>query len=227
MMIQLGTISEDKRTVFKSPVFAEQVECSVKEPCTITQPYFIIEYKADRLGYNYAYIPSWGRYYFIDNITVLKGCRMILNCTVDVLYTYRDSIKYLQCCVTRQENMQEPFLADEQMTFLETYDVISKYGTLTHFLSAENLTSSSKCFVLGVSGGANSHLSDIDGYTVLTSEPADWSTRYMFYYVNTGTSYSPNMRMIGDLVYEQIITSSDASSFATVSNLFGTVYRKD
>lgn len=53
---------------------------------------------AEPITGNYAYIPKIGRYYFVDNVTLLgDACSLTLRC--DVLTTFADSIK--QATATR------------------------------------------------------------------------------------------------------------------------------
>lgn len=53
---------------------------------------------AELIKGNYAYIPTLGRYYFVDNVTLLgDACSLTLRC--DVLTTFADSIK--QATATR------------------------------------------------------------------------------------------------------------------------------
>jgi hypothetical protein len=42
--------------------------------------------------YNYAYIPAFERYYFIENITLQSNAINVLTLKVDVLKTYEDEI---------------------------------------------------------------------------------------------------------------------------------------
>lgn len=65
------------------------LECRVMTPSNIINP--TIELKASPLGYNYAYIPSWGRYYFIDDIQFVSGA-YIISLSVDVLASYKAQI---------------------------------------------------------------------------------------------------------------------------------------
>ena len=62
---------------------------------------------------NYLYIPTFGRYYFIKNMKVDSGRNVIeIECDVDVLMSYVDSLSQLQCVVARQENEYNTYLAD-------------------------------------------------------------------------------------------------------------------
>lgn len=65
--------------------------CDIYDPCTITSPVIIIAGDNSVIGYNYAYIPDFNRYYFVDNWEWREG-RWFASLTVDVLASYRDVI---------------------------------------------------------------------------------------------------------------------------------------
>ena len=70
------------------------MECLVKTPSSVIDP--VLEIKKtgplEVFDYNYCYIPDWKRYYFITNCTFSMGLWLV-NCTVDVLASYKNSIK--------------------------------------------------------------------------------------------------------------------------------------
>ena len=45
------------------------------------------------LGYNYCYIPDFGRYYYINGINALRANLFELSLGIDVLMTYADAIR--------------------------------------------------------------------------------------------------------------------------------------
>lgn len=78
---------------------------------------------------NYAYIPDFNRYYFIESIeisTSAKGDRRLyrLDLSIDVLMTYKDEIRNLTPYVARNEFSFDSLLEDSAMPFQETKDVI-------------------------------------------------------------------------------------------------------
>ena len=52
---------------------------------------------------NYAYIPEFNRYYFIQNIESVRKNLWRLSMHVDVLYTYREQIKANHAIIERNE----------------------------------------------------------------------------------------------------------------------------
>ena len=69
---------------------------------TVLNPEFIIAYNSSLLTANYCYVTEFGRYYYCD-IAILTGGRMSVRCSVDVLMSFRDSIKKCECNVIRSE----------------------------------------------------------------------------------------------------------------------------
>lgn len=66
-----------------------EVEFNLKDDTDIINPtLFLKKYKDG----NYCYIPDLNRYYFIDNITLMKGGYYGIYCSIDVLKTYSDEI---------------------------------------------------------------------------------------------------------------------------------------
>lgn len=45
------------------------------------------------IGYNYCYIPDFGRWYYINNINALRSNLFELSLGIDVLMTYADAIR--------------------------------------------------------------------------------------------------------------------------------------
>lgn len=89
--VQIGTCNDDVRKLNKS-FSGTGVSCRIKEPCDILYPTIIVDYNSSFANANYVYIPEWGRYYFIDNITVAPGHTMMIHCVVDVLNSWKNSI---------------------------------------------------------------------------------------------------------------------------------------
>lgn len=71
-----------------------QLSCMVKTPSSMIEPVLEIKKSGnlDVFEYNYCYIPDWKRYYFITNATYNMGLWLV-NCTVDVLASYKASIQ--------------------------------------------------------------------------------------------------------------------------------------
>ena len=67
---------------------------------SVINPSFLIEY-SNPSDYNYCYIPSFGRYYFITNITSVRNNIWRIDCSVDVLMSFRNEILNLEVIVSQ------------------------------------------------------------------------------------------------------------------------------
>lgn len=116
MLLNLYSTSDDTRKVDKSLTAVKDITATPSENVTMLSPAFIVEYDSTILTANYCYIPEFARYYYITNITLLRGNRLQLNCAVDVLKTYADDLKNCIAVVIRNEGIGKPsMLPDNQL----------------------------------------------------------------------------------------------------------------
>lgn len=73
---------------------------------------------------NYAYIPDFGRYYFVKY--EIDSNFVLLNCEVDVRTSYKDGIRGLTCTVTRNENLKNGYLHDSNYSVYAYEQVVCK-----------------------------------------------------------------------------------------------------
>lgn len=85
-----------------------------REECSMQRPSVIIN-TLEIPSFNYVYIPSFNRYYYVTSITTVSYglWRVELNC--DVLMTYKNEILLLQGVVGRQEIDFNPLLVDNEL----------------------------------------------------------------------------------------------------------------
>lgn len=93
---------------------------------------------------NYAYIPEFGRYYFVKNITSVRNNVWVIQCHVDVLKTYATQIKAQTAVVRRQEKNWNLYLDDGIFKTYQNPQIITK--TFPAGFTTQN-------FVLAVAGG--------------------------------------------------------------------------
>lgn len=87
----------------------------------------VLKVLGGRADCNYVKISDFGnRYYFVENVESVAGGHCLLHCHVDVLYSYKDSIKNLECLVSRNEFQENPFLVDTLLPIEKQFDVYSK-----------------------------------------------------------------------------------------------------
>lgn len=83
----------------------------IKSPCNIINPDIKITTNANPTGYNYCYIPTWGRYYWVENWTFADGLWMG-SLVVDALASYRDQIGSSTQYVLRSSAKFDPKIVD-------------------------------------------------------------------------------------------------------------------
>lgn len=75
----------------KRPSGGHEFGIDLKAPCNIIDPEIKIATQSDPTGYNYCYLPTFSRYYWVKNWTYADGL-WTASLTVDTLASYRDQI---------------------------------------------------------------------------------------------------------------------------------------
>ena len=88
-----------------------QIDGTLKENCDILNPVILIE-NAAVPNYNYAYIPDFGRYYFVSPAENEGRVFWSIPMHVDVLYTWRAGIMSAPCIVAKSSSSYNLYLND-------------------------------------------------------------------------------------------------------------------
>lgn len=83
-------------------VVYETRDVRLKNETSIMSPTFELSNYSPQ--YNYVYVPSWGRYYFVNDVTLNINGIYEMSCTFDVLASYRDSIGATNTFIDRCED---------------------------------------------------------------------------------------------------------------------------
>lgn len=162
--LQLLQTSSDNRALHKRWNGLKAVTCTVKEPCELSNPVFVLAFDNLAFNSNYCYCENFGRYYYINERVLISGSRIELRCHVDVLQTYADTISGLTVTVTRQENVGINHIPDSLLPLdpIKQTRCIDLGGNIFNLTGANSLTHN---FVLNVSGGAGGSGSNEGGNT--------------------------------------------------------------
>ena len=87
------------------------VSGTLKKECSILRPSILFS-GINPAIYNYAYIPEFGRYYFIGNPVSVRENLWEIPFTVDVLESWKSQIKQQVAIIERQENDWNLYLND-------------------------------------------------------------------------------------------------------------------
>lgn len=83
----------------------------LKNPCTMRNPVFALRGIPNFNG-NYVYVPMWKKYYYVDNIEFTNNDIVTLNCSIDVLATYRNEIFATNAYITRSSVKRDSSISD-------------------------------------------------------------------------------------------------------------------
>lgn len=108
------TASENNRVV-KALTSGKEMSGELRNQTSVLNPSIRIE-SADNIStYNYAYIPEFGRYYYISDIISVRTNCWIISLRCDVLMSYSAQIKALRPIIEREEVGQSAGLIDSDM----------------------------------------------------------------------------------------------------------------
>lgn len=129
---------------------------TLRESCSISAP--VITFYSDTIPrWNYAYIETYGRYYFVDDITIIRTNLYQASLRCDVLMSFRIPILSMSAYIDRNEfNYSDMEVDEEQRFYFDRARVIKNANSLFTFdISA---TSSVRRYVICAQTGVPSLL---------------------------------------------------------------------
>lgn len=131
----------------KRPSGGQEFGIDLKAPCNIINPEIKIATQSDPTGYNYCYLPTFSRYYWVKNWTYADGL-WNASLTVDTLASYRDQIGYSTEYVVRSSAKNDPKIVDNLYPTKATITTRTLYANSTPF--TDNPESGSQGFFVVV-----------------------------------------------------------------------------
>lgn len=98
MQITLYVNSSEKNAINKSLSGAHVLTGDLRNESSVIKPSILIGH-SNPTGFNYCYIPAFGRYYFISDMVSVRTGLWRIECTVDVLMSFRSDILSLDVSV--------------------------------------------------------------------------------------------------------------------------------
>ena len=135
----------------KRPSGGQEFGIDLKAPCNIIDPEIKIATQSDPTYFNYCYLPTFSRYYWVKNWTYSEGL-WTASLTVDTLASYRDQIGNSTEYVTRSSAQYDGTISDG------LYPATAEVQSVTNaFQGGFSETISGGFFVIGfVAKAANS-----------------------------------------------------------------------
>ena len=102
------------------------LDCKLKENTSIMNPSIIIAGQDSWTTINYAYIPDFRRYYFVQNVTAINGTTCQVDLDVDVLASFKSSIIAQKFTIERCANAPEKWTLSDPLIYpkYEWYDSV-------------------------------------------------------------------------------------------------------
>lgn len=110
--IKLYKTADDQNKVSKNLTAEKVYTGTLKNGVSVLTPQFSIKSADDLTQYNYCYIPSMHRYYFIRSIDIAVTGFYIFTCRCDVLMSYKDQILNCTGTIDRNENKRNSYIVD-------------------------------------------------------------------------------------------------------------------
>ena len=92
MILELYKTIDSNNTINKELTNKKTYDIKLKENTNIINPMIILSSETLLTSYNYAYIPDFERYYFINSITINSKKVYVLSLECDVLESFKTDI---------------------------------------------------------------------------------------------------------------------------------------
>lgn len=147
MTIRLYNNSSDARVLSKQITkLGSDITCRLTDECTVEDPSFKMTLSSDFLSANYLYVADWNKYYFIQDRTILNNNEIVLNCHIDVLMSFKDSLLNSQIVAERSSSDIDDYIPDTVVADRGTVKQYFRRITTTPFSLETN------CYVLHLAG---------------------------------------------------------------------------
>ena len=152
--IRLYNMQNDRKTICKYTNPIGRIDTmEIKQPCDILNPVVILSRSSIGDNWpdvNYAYIPLFNRFYFVNSTRLLSHDMIEFSLSVDVLWTYANGLSRTAFEIARSESLNSRLFVDPELYLQVKRTIDAKLvGSI-----AQNSGSSVKKYCITVSGGA-------------------------------------------------------------------------
>lgn len=168
---------------------ALSASCYLKDVTSIIAPVIELKKGDSPIGYNYAHISAFNRYYFIDDITWNAGVwEVSMHC--DVLATYKSTIGSHSCYILRAANSYNGDIIDALYPATSAVSTEIRYSSyITGWPTGWSIGftdwSTSGAFVVGVQGTGSGSVNGVIYYQL---DASDFVTLINNFYANSGNT---------------------------------------
>lgn len=176
----------------KIPTLSETATCVLKSGTSIESPTFILQ-GVEPFDWNVAYCETFGRYYFINDVTYAESTYEI-SCMCDYLASYKDEILSNTQYVTRSSSLFNKYLSD-------TLYPTSASTTIVQAITNDFGFSDAGSIILTTAG------KDGNAFHALSS--AQFSALCNYLYSSTFIDALTDWTKIGEVITKQVFNTQD------------------
>lgn len=206
MQVNFYTFSKkENSTAQPGGTMLASMDCSLKDPCTVINPQIRCAWPQNNMLPDYAYIPAFGRYYFITDIQYVQSA-IIFSMAVDVLATYKTAIGGSTQYVLRSASKNNEFILDTLYPTL-TLPGVSFKDQVTPFNPVGT-------YILGVIGRQGGQVGIAKGLVYYAMTPSqmedfvDWANSYQAA-ADIGTNFATALNVAVDTFATQLLRVYD------------------
>ena len=111
---------------------------NVTDTIDIENPTFILDLTAAKMTKNFAYVPEWGKYYFIREPQVINGHHVEISGSIDPLMSNRNTILNAQIIADRSASDYENYMEDNLVS--DSGKIITKIRKLPTVFNTQAAT---------------------------------------------------------------------------------------
>lgn len=104
MIMKMYNTTDSDNTMGKTLTNETEYNIKLKGETSITQPVVVL-HSNNIILFNYAYIPEFNRYYFVDKIELFPNGIYNITLKVDVLESFKNDIKNSYGMISKQTNI--------------------------------------------------------------------------------------------------------------------------
>lgn len=165
MQVKLFSFSKNVNSTAQ-PSGGITFDCQIKGPCSVMNPSLVFS-SMDYISYNYCHIPTWGRYYFINEWAYQDG-RAVASLSCDVLASHKNAIGASYNYVLRAANQKNENVIDM------LYPMTSEVETITYADVAKEMSWSGQVsagsYVVGIVNGDTGSVGSVSYYVMTQTQ---------------------------------------------------------
>lgn len=148
MIIKLYSSPGDRNIINRAKTLIKELQTiETTDTVDIENPEILIDRDDTIIGFDYAEIPKFGRFYFLNSFQIVNGNQFKLFLESDTLESFASSIKASSCIAKRSTNHGNPEIEDE-LTVFKNIPVIEQRKCATGFAP----DGSGYCYILTLGG---------------------------------------------------------------------------